>query len=160
MSERTAHERLARECVTLTRYLSGVDPTVAVVDAYQRAHAEDVITPRPARFDRLLTAVARRGPGWARAADSYATALARHSTLRRKLVLLLAILESSWPACETIDRVSATSSGGVARQLVVAALRHATLAGAGAVLLTPILVGCFIADRIAPPRASSPAGGA
>ncbi len=160
MLERPMDERLARECLMLTRYLSGSDPTAAVVHAYQRAHALGVVGARPARFDRLLTALAGRHPSLTRAVDSYATALARNSTLRRKLVLLLAILESSWPACETIDLVSADSAGGIAWRIVVATLRHVALATGGALLLTPLRVGCFLADRIAPPRESSRAGGA
>ena len=160
MPERQVDERLARECLILTRYLSGSDPTAAVVDAYQRAHVLGVVGARLARFDRLLTALAGRHPSLTRVVDSYATALARTSTLRRKLVLLLAILESSWPVCETIDLVSATSAAGVAWQIVVAALRHVALAIGGAALLTPIRVGCFLADQIAPPCESSRAGGA
>ena len=98
MPEHPLHERLARECLIMTRYLSGSDPTAAVVHAYQRAQAQGVVGARPARFDRLLTSLAGRNPSLTRAFDSYATALTRTNMLRRKLILLLTILESSWPA--------------------------------------------------------------
>ena len=54
-------------------------------------------------LDRALLHVAHWGPGFARAADAYAGAFARPSILRRKLVLLAAILESRGETARLLD---------------------------------------------------------
>lgn len=86
---------LARECEVFTDYLSGLNSNPYVVQKYLDAH-ERVIRYHPvSRFDRVLLRFATAGPYFTRLADSYARAFAPASTLRKKLILLLAILEST-----------------------------------------------------------------
>jgi NADH dehydrogenase len=93
---------LDRECSVLCRHLIGVEPPDAVRLAYRAAHRPGSHGPMTGGGDRL-TAVARRGAVPARLADAWAGVLARNGTLRRKLVLLLAILESTGETAASVD---------------------------------------------------------
>jgi hypothetical protein len=103
---RSSHfEELGAECLIFTRYLIDTDPSSEVVTAYQRAHEVSAVAPPGGRgpLDRALLRVAHLGPGFARAADGYAAAFAKRSLLRRKLVLLVAILESRQHTAVVLD---------------------------------------------------------
>lgn len=91
------------ECRIFTRHLLGLDPDRAVVRSYRAAiealpglHAEG---PR----ERALLALSRRGAIGVRCADAFAGLFARSSVLRKRLVLLLAILETRAPYSDRID---------------------------------------------------------
>ena len=60
-------------------------------------------------LDRALMQVAHWGPPFTRVADGYAATFARASLLRRKLVLLLAILESRRQTAAVLDTAVAGS---------------------------------------------------
>lgn len=86
---------LEREARVFCRYLVGGEADGYVVDAYRRAHAMGVVEVAASRvFDSRLVAFARRGPLWTWLADVHARAMGG-ALLRRKLALLLAILENS-----------------------------------------------------------------
>lgn len=131
-------EVLARECVTFTRHLAGVAPAPPVVEAYVRAHA---VSPRfaPATaFDPRLVALARRHAVLTRLADAYAVLAAPTSLLRRKLILLLALLETTPPHYRAID---APLAGGAASTVAALAWRGsvaALVALAGVVVCLPL----------------------
>jgi hypothetical protein len=98
--------------------------------------------------DDVLTAVARRGPAFARLADAWAGVLARNGTLRRKLVLLLAILESTGETSSKVDTPDrGTSLGFVAGLAGRVMLFAATFAAS--LVAVPVL---GIVERIAPRR--------
>lgn len=92
-----AEAELRREAAVLGRYLAGREPEALVVDKYVAAHAAGVVDPAGGAraFDRWLVRAARGGPRRARWVDGWAVVFARAGLLRRKLVLLLAILETS-----------------------------------------------------------------
>lgn len=128
---------LDAECETFCRYLAGTAPGEYVKRKYREAHAPGRHGPRREAWDPL-TAVARRGPGMARLVDAWSVVLARDGTLRRKLVLLLAILESSG---ETSSRVDRPDPGSVAGFFAGMALRAAgfALTLAFALVAVPVL---------------------
>ncbi len=99
---RDADPTLEAECRTLTRHLLGVDPPPALVRAYLRQQHE-LAFDASRGFDALLVRLARRGGAALALADSYAGWLARGSTLRHKLVGLLALLEVSPGTFEAVD---------------------------------------------------------
>jgi hypothetical protein len=106
-------DTLAAECLTFSRYLIGRDAAPDVVAAYRKAHHvspvdESVV---PAALDAALLTVARWGPGFARVADGYAAVFAKASRLRRKLVLMVAILESRGATAALIDTATPGSTG-------------------------------------------------
>jgi hypothetical protein len=100
---RTPRFVLEQECRTFTRYLVGQRPTPYVVEKYCDAHAIS-LNGDSDLFDARLTAVARWHPETACIADAYARFFAPRGMLRKKLVLLLAILEISPPFFREFDQ--------------------------------------------------------
>ncbi len=106
-----AEAQLSLECEHFTRYLIGESPGRGVIGSYLRAHAVQVVDPPGGAtgFDRALVRVAARGGVWARAADAHARFFAKGGLLRRKLVLLLAILETDARGRRAADTVTSSS---------------------------------------------------
>lgn len=104
----TAAERATRldvECSAFTRYLVGVEPGDLIRAHYRRAHERGRNGPvEPDAPEDPLVDFARRGPGAVRLADTWAALFERKGVLRRKLVLLLAMLESSGDTAGRVDR--------------------------------------------------------
>lgn len=126
---------LERECRSFVRMFTGVPPNEYLLEKYAQAHAvTDQFVPS-AGFDAWLLRVAGTGPVPARLADAYARRFAPRSTIRRKLVLVLALLEVTPP----YHRVVAA----VARPAVVTILALAVhgLAGVAAAVLGILLFG-------------------
>jgi hypothetical protein len=95
---------LALECDVFCRYLLGRRPGSDVAAAYHRAHAVGSVQRiEPTVLDRALLDIARVGPALAHAADAFASVARRPSLLRRKLVLLVAILESHGSSAAVLD---------------------------------------------------------
>ena len=127
---------LAREADVFTAALVGAPAAPYVVREYVRGNEALALSPAPG-FDSALVALARRGPRRARIADAYAGHFARRSTLRRKLALLVAILEVVPPS----DRAFAPRPGSplaTALRLAATVAAALALALAGAVVLAPL----------------------
>ena len=98
-------QALERECRLITRYLIGGEPQPAIADAYRSYHNRFPDQVRPtSRFDELSVALARSGSLGLRLADGYTGLFRRQGALRQKIVLTLALLESSAPSHHVIDR--------------------------------------------------------
>lgn len=95
---------LDAECRVFTRYLLRREPDEYVLDKYSAARQAVPALGPDGRFDESLLAFAAFGPSFARMADSYASLFYRTAALRKRLVLLLAILETRPPFHHTIDR--------------------------------------------------------
>src|SRR5512136_1723937 len=96
---------LADECNVFCGYLINQKPNNYVLTKYCQAHrlggrykGDNART-----FDRMLTQIAGVNPFLTGLADSYARFFCKSATLRKKLVLLLAILESCGPTCRCFD---------------------------------------------------------
>ncbi|MBK6486546.1 MAG: NAD(P)H-binding protein [Gemmatimonadetes bacterium] len=85
---------LAKEFATFARYLGTRRPSPRATSAYVRAH-QSAAAVRGDRFDRWLVALARRSALACGLADAYARLARPYGPLRRRLVLALAVLESS-----------------------------------------------------------------
>lgn len=87
---------LRRECVTLCRYLMDKEPNAYIIDKYVYAHEIDAIPSgnHACFMDELLLKIARLCPFATKLVDAYTVVLLKNSLIRKKLVLLLAILES------------------------------------------------------------------
>ena len=90
MGELDAAEREAR---VLGEYLLGVSPTPRVTAAYSELQLRARIGDPVDRFDLLLLRWALLGSLPARGADLYARIFRPNAWLRRKLILLLALVE-------------------------------------------------------------------
>jgi hypothetical protein len=145
-------EQLERECQSFTRYLTGLTPSAYIRDKYQDFHRQsDALASLKAdHFDQLLVKTAARGAGWARLADSYASRFAKGSALRKKLVLMLAILECTPPAFGELDRVP---RGGAAAAILRMGL---STAGYGVCLLASFLIFAPARVWMARERRTSP----
>jgi hypothetical protein len=141
---------LARECAVFSRYLIGQDPGEPVAHAYDRAHESGSVTgggnTGSGPLDRALLRLARHGTTMARVADAYAAVFARSSLLRRKIVLLVAILESRGPTSVALDTAVPGSPvlwiGATALEMAGAVLRVAV----GALLVWPLRVWYTLGD--------------
>lgn len=133
---------LEREARIFTRYLVDRPATDEIVATYVRAHEEGRNGPGSGEGDGFVE-FARRGTFAASLADSWAGLIDRGGVLRRKLVLLVAILETY---ADPGARLDSPSPGG----LPVAAL---SLAGGGLAWLgrllfgLPLLFGAIAAAR-------------
>jgi len=135
-------ERLAREARVFTAALIGGDPSPYVVRQYARGHVSLPLAPIQG-FDVVLLGVARGGPALTRMADAYARLFVRRSILRRKLTLLLAILESAAPSEAEFAPVAASAAGTLVR-LAVSGIAAATFSLAGVIILGPLHVASFV----------------
>jgi hypothetical protein len=128
---------LERECRTYAQYLIGREPDAYIAGKYVECHQLGRI-PAPAdRFERFLIATSVRGPFLTRVADAYASRFLKYGALRKKLVLMLALLECSSGSFEALDEVD---PGGFAGTAVRAAWRVFVFAIAlalGLVLFVP-----------------------
>lgn len=89
--------RLEKECEALTFYLIRQSPNDYVRQKYLKAHEinPDLFSSNRGLVDRLQLAVFVRSPRAIKFADCYSSIFSRSCLLRKKTVLLLAILESN-----------------------------------------------------------------
>jgi hypothetical protein len=99
--------RIDGECLALGRYLFGQEVNEYVRDKYRAASAALGLENETGRFDRLLVDLAVRQPLLAKPCDAYARFFAPQGTLRKKMVVLLAIAEVSPPTFQVLDAADA-----------------------------------------------------
>lgn len=101
---------LDRECAVFCRYLIGQEPNEYVKEKYRAAHEGGSLRHTgECRADAFLVKVAGIGPWSTKIIDAYTRVFRPLSTVRKKLVLLLAILESCVPTHAYLDDVDAGS---------------------------------------------------
>jgi hypothetical protein len=140
---------LSAECQAFTRYLIGQQPSAYVIDKYVQAHAispelKEALTP----LDEFLLDAASSRPWLLRLVDPYTSAFARTAMVRKKLILLLSILETSFPSHQVFD---SPNSGG-RRGAAVAVFYQGVLSLTGlcaAVVLFPPLIWAYRLGRLA-----------
>lgn len=120
-----------RECLVFTRYLTGRDPDGYVIEQYVRMQ-QAVLSNEAAALpvDHALLAWASAGTYRARIADAYARLFRPRGLLRRKLILLFAILENSHAFHRDF-----TSGGSGSRTLAVLRIGTSVLTFAAALVL-------------------------
>jgi len=96
---------LDRECAGFARYLTGLSVTDYVLEKYRDAHARhpDLDARQSPTFDRWLISIARAHPLGTWLADTYTAVFFKQALVRRKWILLVAILESTAPTAELFD---------------------------------------------------------
>lgn len=122
-------DALERECAVFVRYLVDGEADDYLKATYVRmAGTQRVVD----RVDRKLLDFAAAGPLHARIADAYARIFRPHGQLRRRLVLICAILESSRPFHRRFTAGTTTGAIGAAVGLAL------SCAGFGLCLLAGI----------------------
>jgi len=149
MGDTPRHNVLAAECQVFCRYLVERDAPDDILAAYDRAHEKGVVGSdgTATALDRALLRVARTGPILARAADAFAVTFAKPSLLRKKLVLLLAILESRGSTAAILD--TATPGPRVV-EVAVAGLhvaRFVVTLCLASLLIVPLRIWYRVVDR-------------
>jgi hypothetical protein len=101
---------LERECSVFCRYLIGKEPNDYVQRKYREAHRSPPLAhidySNPS--DSFLVKLARISPWNTKLIESYARVFHQSSLVRKKLILLLAILESCAPTDSYLDSVDST----------------------------------------------------
>ena len=120
------HASLLAECRIFTRYLIDSDPDNYVCDRYMAVviARHDELMPQSG-FDRLLLGLARKHRLLTRAVDVYARFFAHGTAVRRRLVTLLAIIETH---AATVERLEHPDYAGIAGFVAGMAWRSALLA--------------------------------
>lgn len=134
----SAASMLARECDVFCRYLTGRAASPFLTEKYTEAHARDARYQPASAFDGVLLGAARATPALAQMIDSYASVAARASLLRKKLVLLVAILESSSPEHGFDEQITDTPAGKVILRMAGRGLLFAVRFVLAAVVLAPV----------------------
>jgi hypothetical protein len=100
-------DSLTQECLVFCRYLSGVSPDNYVLNKYNEANKinSEMYRNQKTYFEEILITLARIHPLFTQLVDTYAVFLCKNSLLRKKLVLLLAILESCPPENYKLDHI-------------------------------------------------------
>lgn len=99
---------LDRECAVFCRYLIGQEPNEYVKEKYRAAHqAGPLRHAGECRSEAFLVKVAGIGSWSTKIIDAYTRVFRPFSMVRKKLVLLLAILESCAPTHAYLDAVDA-----------------------------------------------------
>ena len=129
---------LRREAACFSRLLCGIEISPRASDAYVEAHAHVDGLSCGNAFQRLLIRHASRGVFFARMADGYARFFDKHGPLRHKMVLLLAILESTPPSHPLLDAPVGGSFVPAVIRLVAAGLRAVACIALGTLLFTPL----------------------
>ncbi len=102
---------LEHECTVFTYYVIRQKPSSYVLSKYRQAHsiAEFACTSATHPFDRLLLNLSAIHPLFTKLVDAYTAIFLRSSIVRRKWILLLAILESCSPTDSCFDSPESSS---------------------------------------------------
>ncbi len=129
-----ASERLTLECRIYGRYLIGQEPGVYVLNKYMDYHRTSSFGVDA--FDRVLLSISTWSPLFTRIADVYASRFRKRAVLRKKLVLLLALLECAVPSSQYID-----TAGRGGRSLVWVRMGYRVAVYAATLLAATALLG-------------------
>jgi hypothetical protein len=135
-------QQYERECRTYTRYLIGQKPTKYVIEKYLDFHrTSDAAAPQKFdRFDQFLITFSAAGVFRTRLSDSYVSVFRKDAALRKKLTLVLALLECSPPSFELLDAVSAAGPTKATMLLASGAAQYIFMCALAIIFFTPIRV--------------------
>ncbi|HUU36473.1 MAG TPA: NAD-dependent epimerase/dehydratase family protein [Vicinamibacterales bacterium] len=136
-----------RECRVFTRHLLGVEADASVLDTYRDAIARVPALASKSAFDDVLLATARRGAAWTHIADAYSALLARDSALRRRLVMVLAILETRAPFHHRIDAPDGVPGLKLWTRVGLRVVLAAVSLAAGVLVFAPVRVAVAVLGR-------------
>ena len=136
---RMNQDRIERECRTFVHYLIGRDPEPYVIAKYVDYHSQHGARVAPADpFERFLLDISVCGSFWTRLADTYASRFHKHASLRKKLVLTLALLECSPASFDTLDRATARGVVSACARLAWSVTAYVTSLLAALLLFLPV----------------------
>ena len=132
-----------RECAVFCRYLSGEDASDYLSAQYVAAHECGAVElAGTTNFERAVASIARSAPWLTRMLDAHERVFANGSLLRRKLVLVLALLESKSPPADTLDAPTHGSNFGMFARMAWLGCVFAFCVIVAAVALLPLRIAC------------------
>lgn len=135
---------LDRECEVFCRYLAGVAADDYLRMRYRATHERGAVERAggACAYDRALVVLARTAPLAARFVDAHARIFAGGGLLRRKLVLVLALLELRAP--ERVDSVTSGSPIGFFVRAAFLAAGFALMLVLSTLVLLPVRLVCAV----------------
>ena len=132
-------KELDRECLVFSAYLVRQRPNEYVLAKYREAHgASGIVKRNEGRFlDRLLVGVAVVHPVGAKLVDAYTAIFYKKSAVRRKWILLLAILESCAPTYSYFDSPDVGGRAWLAARLLWQGVGFILALGLSMILFMP-----------------------
>jgi hypothetical protein len=139
MNQPSVDATLNRECSVFCRYLIGGEPNDYVKRKYREAHRSLSWCGRAAcSSDELLVSIARIGTRASHIIDAYARVFRPASLIRKKLILLLAILESCAPSHHYLDSVDSNSLAIFALKSILQFASFVLAVGLGGLVIFPL----------------------
>lgn len=131
-----------REGRVFSRYLLGSVADGSILDTYAAAVGSGAAgaCPEPGAFDRFLTWMARLNPVATRAVDVYTRYFSTAAPVRKRLILMLAILECHARPYAELDTVDGGGRGLIYLRIGGAALGSMILLVLATVILSPVRV--------------------
>ena len=131
-------ESLKQECIRFTKYLINCKPNAYIEKKYLEGHNVSNIDNDIDLFDAFLINAANRNSFIIKLADIYTSVFYRKAALRKKLILLLAILESYSTTYSKIDSVCDDSKLSLFIKIVQKTLVFSLLLPVSSIVFFPI----------------------
>jgi hypothetical protein len=146
---------LDRECSTLHRYLAGRRPDEYVCAQYREAHSHlEILQTSAGWFDDFLAKIGFISPVLMHLVQSYSRIMHPDARVRRKAVLLLAIMECSPGALDVVQHAGPTGKLASFARAGAAVAGFAISFLLSLVLLGPIHLGAALLSPRKRPRAA------
>jgi NADH dehydrogenase len=135
-----AAELQERECCVFSRYLTGQPPEAGVCDKYSEAltSRQHRLLEVHGRFDALLLTLAAVHPLLTRFTDIYSRYCYSDSVLRRRLIMLLAILETRGSVFMQLDSPNCAGKAGLLLGMSLRGAISALLLSVALITLLPL----------------------
>jgi nucleoside-diphosphate-sugar epimerase len=156
---RVVPQTLDHECLTFCRYLMSAEPSRYVLEKYRDGHERSLSSQKlyPSRFDCWLVRTAQRSPFFTRLADSYAGFFFRDSLLKKKLVLLLAVLESCPPTDHHLDLVESSGKALLYAKMALRGMAYVSALLLSVIAFLPVRVMFAGGEKLFSPKEKPPA---
>lgn len=129
---------LKHECIRFTEYLINSKSNAYIEKKYIKGHKYNRIENNIGRFDTFLIKLTNKNTFMVRLADIYTTVFYRKSVFRKKLILLLAILESCSTTYSKIDSLNTDSKVSLFIKTLQKTLVFLVLLFVSSIVLFPI----------------------
>lgn len=137
---------LERECERFTLYIAGCKSNKYIMEKYVEGHRITKIGNNGNYFDALLINTANKNYFLNKLADVYTSVFYRNAVLRKKFVLLLAILESRSATYANIDSVSEGSRLSLYARVFQKILLFLLFLLASTIAFAPVHVLCSLSS--------------
>lgn len=153
-NEPTPLRILDTECAVFSKYLVHQIPTPYILAKYREAHqaSPKLARPHPSPFDNVLVELSRKHTATTKLVDAYTALFFRDAMVRKKMVLLLAILESSAPTYPIFDQPDAGGGRLFLLRFVIHGILFAFALVLASVMLLPLHLGFELGIALAPVR--------